>query len=40
MEVSCRTDEIMMAYHNETKVFQITYFPEVHEEKMEIVAKN
>ena len=40
MEVSCRTDEIMMADHNETKVFQIMSFPEVHEEKMEIVAEN
>ena len=26
MEVSCRTDEIMMADHNETKVFQEHFF--------------
>ena len=40
MEVSCRTDEIMMADHNETKASQIMSFPEVHEEKVEIVAEN
>ena len=40
MEVSCRTDEIMMADHNETKASQIMLFPEVHEEKVEIVEEN
>ena len=40
MEVSCRTDEIMMADHNETNVSQIMSFPKVHEEKVEIVAEN
>ena len=40
MEVSCRTDEIMMADHNETKASQIMSFPEVHEEKVDIVVEN
>ena len=40
MQVSCRTDEIMMADHNETKASQIMSFLEVHEEKVEIVAEN
>ena len=30
----------MIAYHNETKAFQITFFPEMHVEQVEIVAKN
>ena len=40
MEVSYRIDEIMMEDHNETKESQIMSFPEVHEEKVEIVAEN
>ena len=40
MEVSCRIDQIMMADHNETKTFQITSFPKVHEEKVEIMVEN
>ena len=30
----------MIADHNETKAFQITFFPETHVEQVEIVAKN
>ena len=30
----------MIADHNETKAFQITFFPEMHIEQVEIVAKN
>ena len=40
MAVSCRSEAIMIADHNETKVFQITFFPEMHVEQVEIVAKN
>ena len=40
MAVSCRADVIMIAEHNETKVYGIMFLPEVHEEKMNIVAKN
>ena len=39
MAVSCRSDAIMIAGHNETKAFQITFFPEMHVEQVEIVAK-
>ena len=31
---------IMIAEYNETKVYGIMFLPEVHEEKMNIVAKN
>ena len=40
MVVSCRSEAIMIAYHNETKAFQITFFPEMHIEQVEIVVKN
>ena len=40
MAVSGRSNAIMIADHNETKVFQIMFFPEMHVEKVVIVAKN
>ena len=40
MAVSGRADAIMIADHNETKAFRITFFPEMHVEQVEIVAKN
>ena len=40
MVVSCISEAIMIADHNETKAFQITFFPEMHIEQVEIVAKN
>ena len=38
--VSCRADIIMIAEHNDTKVYRIMFLSEVHEEKVKIVAKN
>ena len=40
MAVSCRSDAIIMTEYNETKVFPITVFLEVHVEQVEIVAEN
>ena len=40
MAVSCRADVIMIAEHNKSKVYGITFLPVVHEEKVNIVAKN
>ena len=40
MAVSCRADVIMIAEHNETKVYGIMFLHEVHEEQVNIVAKN
>ena len=40
MVVSCRTDVIMIAEHNETKVYGIMFLYEMHEEQVKIVAKN
>ena len=40
MTVSGRADAIMIADHNETKVFLITFFPEMHVEKVEIMVRN
>ena len=40
MAVSCRADVIMIAEHNETKVYGIVFLPEVHKEQVKIVAKN
>ena len=39
MAVSCRSEAIMTANHNEAKAFRIMFFPEVHIEQVEIVAK-
>ena len=39
MAVSCRADVIMIAKHNETKVYGIISLPEVHEEKVKIMAE-
>ena len=40
MAISCEADVIMIAEHNETKVYGIMFLPKVHEEKVNIVAKN
>ena len=40
MVVSCRSEVIMIAEHNEKKAFQITFFPKMHVDQVEIVAKN
>ena len=40
MAVSCRADVIMIAEHNETKVYGIMFLPKVHEEQVKIMAKN
>ena len=40
MEVSCRTDAMIMIDYNETKVFPIMVFLEVHVEQVEIVVEN
>ena len=40
MAVSCKSDAIIMTDYNETKVFPITVFLEVHIEQVEIVAEN
>ena len=40
MVVSCRSEAIMIAYHNETEAFQIMFFDEMHVEQVEIVVKN
>ena len=40
MAVSCKSEAIMIANHNETKAFRITFFPEMHVAQVEIVAKN
>ena len=37
---SCKGNAIMIAEHNETKVYGIMFLPEVHEEQVKIVAKN
>ena len=40
MAVSCRADVIMIAEHNETKVYGIMFLSEMHEEQVNIVVKN
>ena len=40
MAVSCRSEAIIIADHNERKAFQITFFLEMHIEQVEIVVKN
>ena len=40
MAVFGRADAIMIVDHNDPKVFRITFFPEMHVEQVEIVAKN
>ena len=40
MAVSCRSNAIIMTDYNETKVFPIMAFLEVHVEQVQIVAEN